>query len=56
MYRSGGRLRRLTLGTYPALSLADARQQAMTARHAVAHGEDPALHKQTLRHAPTSKS
>ena len=25
----------------------------MTARHTVAHGEDPALHKQTLRHAPT---
>jgi integrase len=53
MYRSGGRLRRLALGTYPALSLADARQQAMTARHTVAQGEDPALHKQTLRHAPT---
>jgi len=50
---AGGQLRRLTLETYPALSLADARQQAMTARHTVAQGEDPALHKQTLRHAPT---
>ena len=29
MYRSGGRLRRLTLGTYPVLSLADAREQAL---------------------------
>jgi integrase len=53
LYRSGGRLRRLTLGTYPALSLADARQQAMTARHTIAQGEDPAVQKQTLRHAPT---
>lgn len=53
MYRSGGRLRRLTLGTYPALSLADARQQAMAVRHAVAQGDDPAAHKQDIRAAPT---
>lgn len=53
MYRSGGRLRRLTLGTYPDLSLADARQQAMAARHTVAQGDDPAAHKQSLRTAPT---
>jgi hypothetical protein len=31
MYRSGGRLRRLTLGTYPSLSLAEAWQHAMAA-------------------------
>jgi integrase len=53
MYRSKGRLRRLTLGTYPALSLADARGQAMGARHAVAEGEDPALQRYDARHAPT---
>jgi len=53
MYRYNGRLRRLTLGTYPVLSLAEARQRAMTARHTVAQGEDPALHKQTLSQAPT---
>lgn len=53
MYRSSGRLRRLTLGTYPALSLADARQQARDARHTVAQGGDPAAHKQGLRTAPT---
>jgi hypothetical protein len=29
MYRSGGRLRRYTLGVYPVLSLADARAQAL---------------------------
>ncbi|MCZ6873512.1 MAG: integrase arm-type DNA-binding domain-containing protein [bacterium] len=52
MYRSGRRLRRLTLGPYPAISLADARNQALDARHAVAKGEDPAVHKQASRGAP----
>lgn len=42
-YRRGGRLRRLTLGTYPALSLADARQAWREARQEVARGRDPAL-------------
>ena len=53
MYRTNGRLRRLTLGTYPALSLADARDQATAAKHTVAKGEDPALQKQSARIAPT---
>jgi integrase len=53
MYRSKGRLRRLTLGTYPTLSLADARGRATAARHAVAEGEDPAVQKYDARHAPT---
>ena len=53
MYRSGGRLRRLTLGTYPALTLADARSQATVAKQSVAQGEDPALQKQSARIAPT---
>src|SRR5438874_5816919 len=53
MYRTGGRLRRLTLGTYPALSLADARNQATSAKRAAAQGEDPALQKQSARIAPT---
>ena len=53
MYRSGGRLRRLTLGTYPALTLADARDKATAAKHSVAQGEDPALQKQSARIAPT---
>ena len=53
MYRSSGRLRRLTLGTYPALSLADARSQATIAKHTVAQGEDPATKKQQARTAPT---
>ena len=33
MYRIHGRLRRLTLGTYPTLSLADARDKALKARN-----------------------
>ncbi len=53
MYRYQGRLRRLTLGIYPHLSLADARSKATTIRHSVAQGEDPATEKQTLRQAPT---
>src|SRR5215470_9214387 len=53
MYRSGGRLRRLTLGTYPALSLAEAREEALSARHTVAKGGDPATDKQRLSAAPT---
>ena len=52
MYRTHGRLRRLTLGTYPALSLADARSRALAVKHAVAQGEDPATAKQQARHAP----
>jgi len=55
MYRSNGRLRRLTLGTYPVLSLADARQHAMATRHTVAQGvilqptsRTPALPRQSL--------
>lgn len=53
MYRCHGRLRRLTLGTYPALGLADARAQASTARHAIAQGEDPGQAKYDARRAPT---
>jgi integrase len=53
MYRAHGRLRRYTLGTYPALSLADARQRATDARHSVAHGGDPATQRQVARQAPT---
>ena len=53
MYRASGRLRRYTLGTYPALGLADARQLATDARHRVAHGGDPAQARQAGRQAPT---
>ena len=45
-YRHRGRLRRMTLGTYPALSLAEAREAWRGARQEVARGGDPAhLHE-----------
>lgn len=46
LYRVHGRKRRMTLGSYPALSLSDARMAAGKAIQAVQRGEDPALEKQ----------
>jgi len=45
LYRHEGRKRRLTLGAYPAMSLADARTAAGKAIHAIQHGDDPAHEK-----------
>lgn len=53
MYRYHGRLRRLTLGTYPALSLADAGQRARDAFFAKEHDLDPAREKQIERKSET---
>ena len=52
-YRVNRRLRRLTLGPYPALSLADARRKARMVMGDVAHGDDPAQDKQERRDAET---
>ncbi len=52
-FRINGRQRRLTLGRYPALGLADARAQAQAALHTVAVGTDPASVKQDALHAET---
>lgn len=41
-YRHGGTHRRMTLGAYPVLSLADARQRAREALAAASEGRDPA--------------
>ena len=41
-YRIGGKLRRLTLGTYPALGLAEAREAWRKARQEAQSGRDPA--------------
>jgi len=48
-YRHAGRFRRLTIGPYPRLSLADARGRAGDALHAAAQGRDPAEEKQAVR-------
>lgn len=42
MLRIGGKLRRITLGEYPALSLAEARLKVSEAHDAAERGEDPA--------------
>ncbi|WBU53514.1 site-specific integrase [Paracoccus sp. SCSIO 75233] len=41
-YRHGGTHRRMTLGAYPVISLADARQRARNALAAASEGRDPA--------------
>jgi integrase len=53
LYRFGGHPRRLTLGRYPVLGLADARGRAKEALAAVVGGEDPAGTKREARTAIT---
>lgn len=54
MYRHGGVKRRLTLGAYPTLSLADARELAAKAQHRVEFANaDPAAEKRADRKAET---
>lgn len=43
--RVGGKLRRVTLGTYPAMTLATARRDARPALDALRQGRDPALER-----------
>jgi len=54
MYRHADVKRRLTIGTYPALSLAEAREKAAAAHHTVQYsGADPAAAKKAARAAET---
>ena len=53
LYRQGRRLRRWTLGRYPTLSLADARDRARAGLRTAAAGNDPAQPKRTQRNALT---
>jgi integrase len=48
-YRVAGKLRRMTLGTYPALSLAEAREAWRDARQEAQRGRDPAIARKTER-------
>ncbi|HEY1863829.1 MAG TPA: Arm DNA-binding domain-containing protein, partial [Roseiarcus sp.] len=50
-YRANGATRKLTLGAFPSLTLAQARRKAEEARGAIARGEDPAAAKQASRAA-----
>jgi integrase len=47
--RNGGAQRRLTIGTYPAWSLADAREKALSLKKAVQDNQDPARERKAER-------
>jgi integrase len=51
--RADGKQRRLTLGTYPEVSLKEARERTRQAMNEVSGGDDPATAKQDRRHAET---
>jgi hypothetical protein len=53
LYRHAGRKRRYTIGTYPPLTLADARDRAKAALRSAELGEDPATEKRAQAHADT---
>lgn len=48
-YRYGGREKRISLGTYPEVSLAKARERRDEARRLIADGIDPSAHRRTLK-------
>ena len=48
-----GRQRRVTIGSFPAWTVADAREEAAKLRQAVDRGEDPMQNRVELRGAPT---
>jgi integrase len=50
-YRFGGKEKRLALGVYPAISLADARERREEARKLLAGGDDPGAVKQAQKRA-----
>mgnify|MGYP001226993304 CR=1 FL=1 len=52
-YRAGGKQRRLKLGSYPAMSLSEARGKAREAQAGVVDGLDPAQAKIERKAAPT---
>lgn len=54
-YRAGGRMRRMTIGKYPAWSVAAARKRAGDLRKAVDRGEDPMGARHDERAAATVK-
>ncbi len=55
MYRIAGRRRRFTLGSYPVLGLADARDAARDALEFVRHGIDPAEEKKRQEEAELAR-
>lgn len=56
MYRHAGRVRRMTFGRFPPLTLADAREKAKEELRKAAKGEDPAIQKAEEREADNFRS
>ena len=50
-YRIAGKLKMLSLGTYPAVTIADARKRLHAMREQVAQGIDPSAQRQAAKHA-----
>jgi len=55
IYRSSGRQRRLTIGTWPAWSVVAARDEAKALKREIDRGEDPLGSRRSARIAPTVK-
>src|ERR1039458_7221682 len=55
-YRFHGRLRRFTIGRYPAIKPAQARREATNALERVRQGIDPAEEKRTRRDMPSPET
>ncbi len=55
-YRFDSKEKKLTLGTYPEISLADARQRRDEARKQIAHGIDPGAVRKAQRQAETEET
>ena len=51
-YRYGGKFKTLALGTFPAVSLADARRRRDKAKLTLAEGRDPAAERRVMRMIP----
>jgi len=56
MYRHGGRIRRLSFGTFPPITLAEARKMANDALQSATKGNDPATKKAKDRESDTFKT
>ncbi len=55
-YRFDNKEKKLTLGTYPEISLADARQRRDEARKQIAHGVDPGALRKAMKQAGTEET
>jgi hypothetical protein len=52
-FKTNGKSRKLTIGPFPAIGLATARERAGRAKDAIAEGRDPDAEKKTAKRAPS---